>query len=242
MHSIFSSHIRNRLRLWFSIHFPYRMLFNFNKSILYNRVVTSSIIKYYDGDEGHQTNLQTGNLGFGYIHYALIRNIKPDNILCIGSRKGYIPALCALACMDNKKGHVDFVDAGYDRDDKNHWSGIGWWKHIDPNKHFSFLNLNQFLTTHVMTSQKFAQQYPNNSYDYIYIDGDHSYQGVKLDYTLFWPKLTKNGFMVFHDVYVKYTKDLGYFGVWKLWKELKNRNKIIFPSPKESGLGILQKL
>lgn len=203
--------------------------------------ISKKIISYYDGDSGHQVDLHTGDLGFGYIHYAFIRNTKPKHILCIGSRKGFIPAICALACKENSKGHVDFVDAGYDRDNKNHWSGIGWWKKVDPNKHFSFLGVNQWLTTYVMTSKEYADIYPNKRYEYIYIDGDHSYKGVKCDYALFWPKLTKNGYMVFHDVHVKHTKELGYFGVWKLWKELKKNNKIIFPFPKDSGMGIIQK-
>jgi len=203
--------------------------------------VCRAIIQYYDGDKGHQASYQTGDLGFGHIHYALIRNIKPNQILCIGSRKGYIPAICALACIDNNKGHVDFVDAGYDKDNKDHWSGIGWWKKVDPAKHFSFLGVNQRLTSYIMTTKTFAEKNPKKTYDYIYIDGNHSYTGVKLDYNLFWPKLSKNGLIVFHDVNVVYTPNLGFFGVWKLWKELKNKHNIIFPFPRESGLGIIQK-
>jgi len=217
------------------------MFWSINKSKIINSSVANKIITYYNGDDGHQTNFQTGDLGFGFIHYSLIRNTKPGHILCIGSRKGYVPAICALACVDNKKGHVDFVDAGYDSSDKNHWSGIGFWKKHDPSKHFSYLGVHTRLTTHVMTTKKFAKQHAHARYDYIYIDGDHSYDGAKLDYTLFWPKLTKYGFMIFHDVHVKYTKDLGHFGVWKLWRELKKNNKIIFPFPKDSGLGIMQK-
>jgi len=212
------------------------------KQSLIKRHISRLLISNFNGDRGHNINTSQYFLGFGLLHYGIIRNIKPNNILCIGSRKGFIPAILALACKDNAKGHVDFVDAGYDRDNINHWSGIGWWKKVDPNKHFSYLELNTWITTYVMTTKKFAKEYPNRIYEYIYIDGDHSYEGVKLDYSLFWPKLTKYGFMVFHDVYVQYTKNLGHFGVWKLWRELKNNNKIIFPFPKDSGLGFIQKI
>jgi len=218
-----------------------KLFLNRERSTVINKLTANKIITYFDGDDGHQTNPETGDLGFGYIHYALIRNNKPNRILCVGSRKGYIPAICALACKDNNTGHVDFVDAGYDGDDKNHWSGIGWWRKVDPDRHFSYLQLNKWITTHVMTTMQYTKIYPKKIYDYIYIDGNHSYKGVKLDYSLFWPRLTKYGFMIFHDVYVRYTDDLGHFGVWKLWKELKNHNKILFPFPKDSGLGILQK-
>jgi hypothetical protein len=224
-------HIRKTIDLLQAYLFPH----------LVNMAYAKKIITYFNGDGGHQANADTGDLGYGYIHYALIRNSKPQRILCIGSRKGYIPAICALACQDNGIGKVDFVDAGYGREHKNHWSGIAWWKQIDPVKHFSFLHLNTIITTYVMTTKEFAQKYPKNTYDYIYVDGDHSSQGVNLDYRLFWPKLTKHGFMVFHDVCVKYTKTLGHFGVWKFWKKLRNKHTITFPFPKESGLGIIQK-
>ena len=209
---------------------------------LIKRNICRRIISIYGGDEGHNLNLHQFFLGFGIIHYGFVRNIKPTRILCVGSRMGFIPAILALACKDNRKGHVDFVDAGYDRDNvKKNWSGIGFWKKNDPHTHFKHLGISSYITTYVMTTQEFADANPKNRYEYIYIDGDHSYKGVRLDYSLFWPKLQKYGFMVFHDVHVRWTKNLGTFGVWRFWKELKNKHKIIFPFPKESGLGILQK-
>ncbi len=210
--------------------------------LLIKRHVSRILHTHFGADEGHNINYSQYFLGFGLIHYALIRNIKPVSILCIGSRTGYIPAILSVACKDNFSGHVDFVDAGFDRDDKkNNWSGIGFWKKIDAKKHFSKLGLSSYISTYVMTTKEFATTYPKKRYQYIYVDGNHSYEGVKLDYSLFWPMLTNGGFMVFHDVHVKWTKNLGKFGVWKLWRELKHTNKIIFPFPKESGLGIIQK-
>ena len=35
--------------------------------------------------------------------------------------------------------------------------------------------------------------------DFIFIDGDHSYEGVKTDFDLWFPKLKKGGLIVFHD-------------------------------------------
>ncbi|MFA6814598.1 MAG: class I SAM-dependent methyltransferase [Patescibacteria group bacterium] len=209
------------------------------------RPISKKLIQIYDGDEGHGLNFTQYFLGFALVHYALVRNIKAKNILCIGSCKGFIPATLALACKDNQIGRVDFVDASYSQHDKNdskkHWRGIGFWKSTNPKKHFAKIKVDQYIDTYVMTSKQYAQKFPQKKYQYIYIDGDHSYEGVKLDYKLFWPKLEKNGFMVFHDVVAKGYLDKGLFGVWKFWQELKNKNHIIFPFPKESGLGILQK-
>lgn len=209
---------------------------------LLKRQISKTLITEYSGDEGHNINTTQYFLGFGLIHYALVRNLRPKRILCVGSRKGFIPAILALACKDNGKGCVDFVDAGYDQDKPDkHWSGVGFWKHTDSTKHFGKLGVSEYITTHVITTEEFTKKHPIERFQYIYIDGDHSYEGVRLDYDLFWPKLDKGGFMIFHDVVARGYLDKGKFGVWRFWEELPMHSKIIFPFSKESGLGILQK-
>jgi hypothetical protein len=235
-----SVNIRERLEFLLTTNRISKELIGNNRSIIFNRAITKRIIDYYDGDEGHMTDRSTGNMGFGFIHYALILNLKPKNVLCIGSRKGFVPSICALACQENGFGQVDFVDAGYGSEDKNHWTGVALWKEKDPSEHFSFLDAHKSIKTHVTTSQSFSQK-TKRTYQYIYIDGDHSYKGAKTDYKLFWPRLEKGGLMVFHDVTVKRMPklDVPEFGVWKFWNEKKG-NKITIPLPC-SGLGILQK-
>jgi len=205
-----------------------------------DKYAVGRIIDYYGGNEGHQIDKKTGNLGYGFIHYALIRSLKPRRVLCVGSGRGFIPAICALACKDNRKGMVDFVDPGYEPPHLKSWAGEGVWKRVNPERHFSLLGLSSWIKTYVMTSKEFAKKYSKRRYEYVYIDGDHSYKGAKLDYGLFWPKLKKDGFMAFHDVTVKQWGELKNFGVWKLWKEIESEHKIIFPL-EQSGLGIIQK-
>lgn len=233
---------------WFGL----RKLYWIVKTGILSRTHSQSLIKYaisrklindYSGDEGHNLNFTQYFLGFGLIHYAFIRNIKPKNILCVGSRKGFIPAILALACKDNQLGHVDFVDVGYGEESpKKHWSGIGFWKKCDAKKHFAKLGVDRFISTYVMTTKEYALKFPRKKFQYIYIDGDHSYKGVRLDYRLFWPRLDIKGFMVFHDIVAQGLLDKGEFGVWKFWREIANKNAIIFPFPKDSGLGIIQKI
>lgn len=236
-----TTQLRDGIGFFLSTNALSRSLFGQNRSIIFNRSITRRLTKYYNGDKGHQTNLITGNLGYGFIHYALILNLKPKRVLCVGSRKGFIPAICALACQENGFGQVDFVDAGYGPENPNHWSGIGWWKEVDSNKHFAFLDIKKNLTTHVMTTAEFARKY-KYKYQYIYVDGDHSYKGVKRDYRLFWPRLDKGGLMAFHDVVVKSQSNLPAFGVWKFWQEMKTKNTLTLFHPKHSGLGIMEKI
>lgn len=201
-------------------------------------------IKIYARDVGwwHNVDGQTNNLGYGFIHYAFIRNLKPKRILCIGSRYGFIPAICSLACKDNHRGVVDFVDAGYNQDiqDPHHWGGVGVWKKVSKDKYFKPFGLAPYINLHVMTSEEYVQKYPKRKNNYIHLDGDHSYVGVKSDYNRFWPTLTKNGYMCLHDIYTKNLGQTGY-GVAKFWLELCNQhaNTNEFPGP--CGLGIIQK-
>jgi len=219
------------------------VLFPSYQQSLIKRPISRKLIEIYNGDDGHSVNYTQYFLGFGLIHYAFVRNLKPESILCVGSRKGFIPAAIALACKDNGKGHIDFVDAGYDRDQPTkHWSGIGFWKKEDPDKHFAKIGVNNYITTYVMTNEEYAKKFPKKRYQYIYIDGDHSYEGVKLDYDLFWPKLDQGYFMSFHDVVARGYLDKGLFGIWKFWNEIGDKHAIIFPFPKDSGLGIIQKI
>ncbi|SRR5258708_2510071 len=199
------------------------------------------LVTFFHGEQGHGADLQNySSLGLGMIHYASIRMLKPDRVLCIGSLRGYIPAICALACQDNGNGVVDFVDAGFGAETPLSWGGDGFWKKSDLKKHFLKMNLAQ-MHTYVMTTTEFAKKFPERKYQYIYVDGDHTYEGVKKDYQLFWPKLDKNGLMSFHDILGEGYIGKAKFGVKKFWAEIPDKHKISFFQPVKSGLGMLQK-
>ena len=88
------------------------------------------------------------NIGFGFLFYGFTRAIRPKNICVIGSKAGFSTITFALGLKDNTgsriekvecwdtkllepnvQGRVFFVDPSYssERDDKNHWYGIGFW-------------------------------------------------------------------------------------------------------------------
>jgi len=210
-------------------------------SPLFKRHTLQTIIKHYGGSDGHLINKATGALGYGFIHYAFVSAIRPSRILCVGSQQGYIPAICALACKDNRHGHVDFVDAGKNSGESGNWGGTGFWKQHDPKQHFSVLGLDARITPYITTTKQFAKKVKKRNWDYIYIDGDHSYQGVKTDYQLFWPKLSEDGLMSLHDVTLKGTYGGEEFGAWKLWQEIKSDHKFYIGSGGAS-LGFIKKV
>jgi len=200
---------------------------------------------YAKGDNWHKQDLEKGGLGYGWLHYSLIRLIRPKNILCVGSRYGFVPAVCAMACKDNEYGKVDFVDAGYDIDDfwgpGQHWGGVGWWKKCNPKKYFGKFGLENYISLFVMKSDEYWRKHKDKCYGYVHIDGDHSYNGVKTDFEMFWPKVKKKGFLAIHDIGSP-DKDGNVYGTRRFWEEIAGSGKYkIIEINEDPGIGIVQK-
>lgn len=87
----------------------------------------------------------------------------------------------------------------------------------------------------------------NNQLDFLFIDGDHTYEGVKLDYEMYSPFVRQGGLIAFHDVTPadaeQYAPDSPYYtaGVAQFWEkhqaELPNPETFI-EDPNQQGYGI----
>lgn len=210
---------------------------------LTNKLSARELMLHFKVDEyGHRADTFSGDMGYGFVHYGLIRASKPHNILCIGSRYGYIPAVLGQACKDNGYGHVDFLDPGYGQNDKDAWTGVGYWKTENGRRSFSDFGLDIWVKHYLERSDNYAKNHKRKIFDYIYIDGNHSYKGVKNDFDLFYKNLRTGGFMLFHDINVKNDKSEGRYGVHRFWNEIKRKKYHTIEFPFEgSGLGIIQK-
>jgi cephalosporin hydroxylase len=73
--------------------------------------------------------------------------------------------------------------------------------------------------------------------DYLFIDGDHSYEGVKRDFELWSPLVRSGGIIAFHDMKPDHPD-----GVPRLWAELKERfetEERVSATEPSYGLGIV---
>jgi len=59
-------------------------------------------------------------------------------------------------------------------------------------------NLHRW-TFHHDYSFNVVNQFDDGSVDFIFIDGDHTYQAVEQDYSLYFPKIKSNGLIFLHD-------------------------------------------
>lgn len=73
-------------------------------------------------------------------------------------------------------------------------------------------------------------------YDFIFVDGDHSAEGVMQDHLHFWPMLRDGGIMAFHDVAGPRTPEVAQF-----WTNLTGAKVLIKQDGESAGIGILFK-
>jgi predicted O-methyltransferase YrrM len=190
-----------------------------------------------DGGAEREHNATVDSAGFAAIHYALVRNVRPERALAIGSRYGYIPAAIALGLKAAGRGRLDFVDANFsDALDgfAAAFGGVGHWGG-DAASAFRALDLDDVVEVHVMTSSQFFERC-GDRYGYIYLDGDHSYEGCRHDLEGALRVAEPGALVAMHDVLVTDAC----FGVGRVLDEAARGGAAAIVIPAWPGLGILQ--
>ena len=155
------------------------------------------------------------HLGDGLIVYSLIQHMRAKVCVCIGSGGGFIPRIMTQARFDlyNQKifeGNPDYnwgdIGVTYLVDACN---GVGGLTNVDDKD--SFLNSNFFPRLIKSTSEDAYYNFfvlQDIKIDFLFIDGDHSYDGVKKDFDLYSKIMSDNGVIVLHDTDSNYEKSL----------------------------------
>jgi cephalosporin hydroxylase len=97
------------------------------------------------------------------------------------------------------------------------------------------------------TLQELKKRLWSDSIDVLFIDADHSYQGVKKDFEMYAPLVRKGGIIAFHDIvkggwHEKASKEFKKsIKVGRLWNEIKHnyKHKEIVSGEHWAGIGIL---
>ena len=103
--------------------------------------------------------------------YSLIHEYNVKSFLEIGFGRGYGTLCAAMAMHENGGGKIVTVDPNFDN------AHIDRLKQAFPKDWFDMI---QFVPAY---SQKYLSE-NNDSFDFVYIDGDHRYEAVKQDWEL----------------------------------------------------------
>lgn len=155
------------------------------------------------------------HMGDGLIVYSIIQHMRAKNCVCIGTGGGFIPRIMTIARRDLYKQGI------FEGNGDHNWGDIGATYLVDAcNGVGGFNDLedeNSFFR--YMFTPRFIKETSENAYynffvpqdikiDVLFIDGDHSYEGVKLDFELYSKLLTPKGVVILHDSDENYSNSL----------------------------------
>ena len=141
-------------------------------------------------------------MGAGIFYYAIPYFLKARVNVCLGSGGGYVPRLMTDATWELQE--TDMIEMGevYVVDATNSVNGEVDWSDED-----SFLREKfnpRFLNT--TTEDAFYNFFVKRDIkiDYLHIDADHTYDGIKKDFELYSTILNENGIISIHDTDKRY--------------------------------------
>lgn len=209
------------------------------------------------------------HMGDGLLIYSIIQHMRAKVCVCIGSGGGYIPRIMTQA-------RIDLYEQGIFEGDRDYnWGDIGVTYLIEPcngvGGDSNVLKEDSFFRTTFYP--QYIKETSENAYynffvlqdikiDILFIDGDHSYEGVKKDFDLYSNIMSDNGIIILHDTDKRYSNSLivsedakkdnyKFDGPSKLIKELENNSEwnifnlfnfnILPTKPSSTGITLLNR-
>jgi hypothetical protein len=198
---------------------------------------------------GHHEDAKTLNLGFGYMYYGLVRTLRPEHTLVIGSGYGFSVVCLALGMKDNGKGNLSFIDPSYSLLKNGPFKtigGVGFWDDSDKVKnHFARFEVDHIITHYKMRSDEFFPQFESMQLppvDLAFIDGSHAYKDVKYDFLKVLERSKRNTYILLHDSHIYIREILQHSGVKKWLNSLKLYKEFfeVIDFPFSSGVALLR--
>lgn len=173
--------------------------------------------------------------GHAFFAYDLVRNMKPQKIVELGTFKGTSLYSFAQAAKD---GSLDTEIYAIDTWEGDENAGYFGNEVYDSVKDITRSHYREVKTRLIRkTFDDALSDIKDGSVDILHIDGLHTFEAVKHDYETWSPKVKNNGIILFHDI------NIGDYGVWELWNNLKEENKdySFIEFQHNAGLGVLIK-
>ena len=183
-----------------------------NSEFIKNNITTNDGIPVpYRWSHGATDN----HMGDGLIVYSIIQHMRAKNCVCIGTGGGFIPRIMTQARIDLYNQGIFTGNGDYN------WGDIGTTYVVDACNGIGgatdIENEDSFYRTHFYP--RFIKDTSENAFynffvphdikiDLLFIDGDHSYDGVKKDFEIFSTLLSDNGVIIIHDTDLKYESAL----------------------------------
>ena len=167
------------------------------------------------------------------IAHWLVEKLKPQVIVELGTHNGVsFSSFCEAAEQYSRDTYVYAIDTWEGDKQAGYYTDDVYQKVVNMQReHYA-----RCSTLIRSTFDEASKYFENGSIDILHIDGLHTYEAVKNDYTTWKSKVRRGGTILFHDWNVR---ERG-FGVYKLWDEIKKEQGVCFTEIKNGyGLGVL---
>jgi len=190
--------------------------------------------------EMQRTEFMSGLGNSSYLLYGLVRSMKPAVCVEIGSARGRSACFIGRALKENGSGRLFAIDPHV----STNWNDNASVETLP----ILESNLRKFqLESQVQIVRKTSIEAANDwnsPIDMIFIDGDHSYEGVKQDWELFVPHVKEFGVVVFHDTIWDRRPDSQWsrkdMGVPRFVDELRQNRFPIITIDRDYGVTLVQ--
>jgi len=175
-----------------------------------------------------------------WVLYGLVRALKPDVCVEIGSARGRSGCHMGRALKENGRGHLYAIDPHR----MTSWNDFNSQDSYDIfRKNLQTCGVADHVSIIRADSTDAAKQW-QLPIDLLFIDGDHSYAGVKRDWAEFSPFVTPFGVVVFHDTLWFRNQHDPWFrsdmGVPAFVDELRKLSYPVITLPRDCGVSIVQ--
>lgn len=160
----------------------------------------------------------------------LIKTLKHNLIICeIGVFKGEFSKFIKNEINPKELHLIDVFEGNMCSGDKD-GNNIVWVDlHIEHMKLQDWSETQSGVYIHKGFSYEILENFSDNYFDLIYIDGDHSYEGVKKDLKMSYNKVKPDGYILGHD----YTPQ--FQGVMDAVNEFCNEYNLVLDSLTKDG-------
>jgi predicted O-methyltransferase YrrM len=180
-------------------------------------------------------------LGDGaWLLFGLVEAMQPDVCVEIGSARGQSACYIGMALKHAGRGHLFAIDPH----EATTWNDAGAANTYDEmRRNLRAIEVEPYVTIVRKFSGDAARDWTKRI-DLLFIDGDHSYEGVKRDWDLFSPHVGEFGTVIFHDTMWGRRPDPAWsrsdMGVPRFVDELRQAGYPVITLAEHFGISIVQ--
>lgn len=186
------------------------------------------------------TDFTSGLGGSAWVLHGLVRSLRPDTCVEIGSAKGASTCHIGLALRENVHGRLYAIDPHI----MTHWNDQGAAESLPILlRNLRTCGVENYVEVIRATSEEAARAWLQ-PIDLLFIDGDHSYSAVRRDWELFSPFVAPFGVVLFHDTLWELQPDAERgredMGVPRFVEELRRDGYPVVTLARDFGLTLVQ--